>query len=334
MREASLPFLSIIVPTYQRATQIQRLLPWFFAQKIDRQQSELIIVDDGSTDRTWDILEQAAQAQPWLKPLRQKNAGQAAARQRGVEASRGDILLFIDDDMEPASFDFFEQHRQFHAQHKGVALGAILPPPHDPARPAFEYFYEKSIRRQYEDFTAGRIKPAGKHFFSANVSLPKALFLSVGGFDASYRHAEDRELGLRLEHRAQANFAFLPAAAAYHHSPTGLYSSFIRRAELYGAYDLRMALLYPDREDLHPQLVLQSPSPIKRRLAQMVWRWPSLPLFANPLLIRTAVALHRMGLTFLALPCCSVLYTINYVRGYRQSKESTTGRQEGNSHAA
>lgn len=329
------PFLSIIVPTYQRAQQIQRLLPWFFAQKIDRNRSELIIVDDGSSDQTWSILQSAAEAQAWLRPLRQKNAGQAAARQLGVDASRGSVLLFVDDDMEPASPDFFEQHRQFHAkQDAAVAFGAILPPSGDPTRPAFEYFYEKSIRRMYQDFTSGRQTPSGKHFFSANVSLSKELFLSVGGFDPSYRHAEDRELGLRLEHKARAHFAYLPAAGAYHHSPTGLYASFVRRAELYGSYDLKMAKLYPERSDLHPSAVLTHPSPIKRGLAQLVWRWPQIPPFFNEALARSAESFHRMNLTPIAQLICSVLFTINYVRGFRLESQKIETLKKDAPHAA
>ncbi len=330
----STPFLSIIVPTYQRAARLERLLVWLFAQAVNRQRSELIIVDDGSADDTWKVLSHAAEGQSWLRPFRQSNQGQAAARQLGVDNSRGDVLLFLDDDMQPAAPDFFEQHRTFHSKANTVALGGILPPPGDPQRPAFEYFYEKSIRRMYEDFSSGRQKPAGKHFFSANVSLPKRLFLSVGGFDRRYRHAEDRELGLRLEMKAGAQFCYLPAAAAYHHSPTGRYASFIRRAELYGGYDLQMAALYPERLDLHPKSILENPPALKRNLARLIWRFPSLPAQVNQLLVIAAEALHRIGFTVLALPFCSVLYTINYARGLRLASPTTHAPEKDASHAA
>ncbi len=311
-------FLSIIVPTYQRADRLELLLNWLFQQRVDRSTSELIVVDDGSTDSTWDVLTRRAAQDSWLRPLRQDNQGQAVARQKGVDASLGQILLFLDDDMEPTSLDFLEIHRLFHVQTnlKSVAFGAILPPLSLAKRPAFEYFYELSIRKMYEGFTSGKIQPAGQHFYSANVSLSRKLFLAVGGFSSQYRHAEDRELGLRIEQKSDARFHFLEAASAFHHSQTGRFRSFIKRAQLYGEYEFKMSLVYPERFDLHPRMVLRSPNSIKRLLAHATWWLPSLPLLLNGPLVLLAKAFNGIGLLKLATLLCSAIYTLNYVRGY------------------
>lgn len=329
-------FLSVIIPTYQRAKQIERLINWLLQQRVDRATSELIVVDDGSQDETWELLTRYAGKESWLRPLRQENSGQAVARQSGVAASRGEILLFLDDDMEPASPDFLEQHRSFHEKTNlsAVALGSILPPLGFQRRPAFEYFYERSIQKMYESFTSGRVAPAGQHFFSANVSLPKKLFNAVGGFSSEYRHAEDRELGLRIEQQTQARFFYLEGAAAFHHSPTGRYSSFIKRATLYGAYELKMAHIYPERFELHPRMIFRSAHPLKRVLARLTWWLPFLPRLCNGPLVLLAKGFNRLGLTQVAVPLCSVLYTLNYVRGYRQESLAPEAKREGRSHAA
>lgn len=329
-------FLSVIIPTYQRAAQLERQLKWLLQQRVERSSSEVIVVDDGSQDETSALLERYAKEEPWIRPLRQENSGQAVARQSGVAISRGQILLFLDDDMEPATPDFLELHRNFHLKTglSAVALGAILPPLGFQRRPAFEYFYERSIRKMYEGFTSGKTTPSGQHFFSANVSLPKKLFLSVGGFSGDYRHAEDRELGLRIEQRTHARFFFLEGAAAFHHSPTGRFSSFVKRARLYGAYELRMAESYPERFDLHPRMILRHPNPVKRSLAHLVWWLPLLAPLGYAPLVGLAKALNRIGLVGFAIPVCSVLYTLNYVRGYRDESRKKSVPGEDRSHAA
>lgn len=329
-------FLSIIIPTFNRAGSLARQLGWLEAQSIDRAVSELIVVDDGSSDNTWEILTEKAKTLSWLRPLRQTNQGQAAARQYGVRESRGEILLFLDDDMQPATHDFLECHRQFHLHRpvRSFALGAIHPPPDDPPRPAFEYFYEKSIRGLYEQFTRGTLKPSGTHFFSANVSLSKSLFLESGGFDPAYRHAEDRELGLRLEMRFAAPFAFLYQAAAYHHSPTARYESFVTRARLYGEYDWRMAQLYPQRPEIDPRRMLDAQHPLKRMLALFSWKFPNAVKWGNPWLISLAKRLQTWGLLRWAVLMCSSLYVLNYVSGLRQHLDHMNSSQESDSYAA
>ena len=312
-------FLSVIIPTYNRARRLPILLDALFSQDMDHQRSEIIIIDDGSQDSTWALLQATQQSHKdgWLRVLTQSNQGQAAARQYGVREARGNILLFLDDDMEAANGHFLQAHLRFHEQSvfPTVALGAILPPRNNPTRPAFELFYEKSLRNMYEAFQQSRTAPAGVHFFSANVSLPRELFQKAGGFNPEFRQAEDRELGLRLQHKAQAQFVFLAEAAAYHNSQTGKFQGFLQRARLYGHYDLQIALMYPAQASLHPRLMLKSSHPMKRLLARLIWKWPTLAHPLTWILIPFAKLMPRTW----AVAICSMLYCIQYVLGYHQS---------------
>lgn len=314
--------LSVIVPTFNRAKQLDRLLTWLSAQTIDREISELILVNDGSKDDTESVLNAwKERLGSWLLPLHQSNQGQSKARAHAVEKSRGQVLLFLDDDMEPRDVHFLSRHLEFHrgTSRPSVALGAILKPPHNPRRPAFEYFYERSIDRMYEGFLRGEVRPSGEHFFSANVSLPKSLYQISGGFDPRYRHAEDRELGLRLAYKHQAEFRFLPEAAAFHHSLTGRFQAFVARAAAYGHYDWLMAKEHPDFPIPSPDRMLRDPNPVKRLIAQTSYRWPALAPWMNRLLIPMAELSHALGLTPVAIQICSVLYCCNYMSSLGQT---------------
>jgi glycosyltransferase involved in cell wall biosynthesis len=86
----------VVIPAFQSETRIGHTLARL------RQQTfadfEVVVVNDGSIDRTSAIVRQAASADARVRLVEQANAGVAAARNRGIEAARGDLLAFLDDD--------------------------------------------------------------------------------------------------------------------------------------------------------------------------------------------------------------------------------------------
>jgi glycosyltransferase involved in cell wall biosynthesis len=85
--------ITVIIPTFNRRRFITEAVDSVLAQNID--DLEIIVVDDGSTDGTYDILK------PYMKTIRyihQDNRGVSAARNRGVRESRGELLAFLDSD--------------------------------------------------------------------------------------------------------------------------------------------------------------------------------------------------------------------------------------------
>ena len=85
--------MSVIIPCYNRAWALAEAVDSVLAQ--DYNNFELIIVDDGSADNTPDLLDEYTGK---LTLIRQENAGVSAARNRGIESSRGDFLAFLDSD--------------------------------------------------------------------------------------------------------------------------------------------------------------------------------------------------------------------------------------------
>ncbi|MBC7224455.1 MAG: glycosyltransferase family 2 protein, partial [Anaerolineae bacterium] len=93
--ESAAPLVSVITPTYNRAALLPRSMESVLSQ--DFADLELIVVDDGSTDRTPQVVAQFAD--PRLRYIRfAENRGIGAARHAGVEASQGDLIAFNDSD--------------------------------------------------------------------------------------------------------------------------------------------------------------------------------------------------------------------------------------------
>lgn len=94
------PRISVIIPVYNGRETIGRACRSVLAQ--DYPNVELIVVDDGSVDRTYELLEELAKAHGNLVPIRQENGGVSRARNTGIENATGSYLMFLDADDELA----------------------------------------------------------------------------------------------------------------------------------------------------------------------------------------------------------------------------------------
>lgn len=91
--------LSVIVPVYNEEATLGVALKKLFALPIKR--LEVIVVDDGSTDRTPAIIAEASGADQQIRSFRlEQNAGKTAAVRRGIEAAQGSVIVFQDADLE------------------------------------------------------------------------------------------------------------------------------------------------------------------------------------------------------------------------------------------
>ncbi|GBC99886.1 Putative glycosyltransferase EpsH [bacterium HR17] len=98
-----LPFVSVVVPTYNRVGLLLQLLESLPKQTYPKDRFEVVIVDDGSTDETEQVFRAFAQTAPFsVVYLRQPRKGPAAARNLGIRHSRGEIVAFADSDVTVA----------------------------------------------------------------------------------------------------------------------------------------------------------------------------------------------------------------------------------------
>src|ERR1051326_2899654 len=116
--------ISVIIPTYNRRELLARTLDALFRQNVEAHLYEIIVVVDGSTDGTSEMLKRLKPA-CGLAVIEQPNCGQASAMNAGARAAHGEILLFIDDDIlcDP---DLLQHHAAAHASGEGhVVFGPI-----------------------------------------------------------------------------------------------------------------------------------------------------------------------------------------------------------------
>jgi serine acetyltransferase/GT2 family glycosyltransferase len=326
--------LSVIIATYNRSGMITALLGDLLGQDFPLERLEISVTNDGSKDDTSEKLRAykaglAPEVAHRLTLIDQVNQGQAKARQAGVEATRGEVLLFIDDDMRLPDKGFLKSHLRHHTGSvRKVVLGTIVPPRANPPRRAFEYFYERSIDKMYAQFKAPGGRPRGQNLYTGNVSLPRSVFLESGGFSTSYRHAEDKELGLRIEAKTGAEFAWEPEAVSEHFSNTPSFASFGNRAYEYGMADCRIQELYPERLDIGPGPLLTIGGVGRKALCAMFKRSGLLASLFVALSTAAARLFGAMGLRGMAANFSAVVFLARYVRGVVKGKGGRAGAQE------
>lgn len=92
------PRLSIIIPTHNRRDLLRRCLEYLGHQELDPAEFEVIVADDGSSDGTAEMVEGLKTAYG-LSVLRLEKCGKPAARNAGIKRARGEVCLFLDDDV-------------------------------------------------------------------------------------------------------------------------------------------------------------------------------------------------------------------------------------------
>jgi GT2 family glycosyltransferase len=220
--------ISVVVPTYNRATTLARCLDGLAAQTYAER--EIIVVDDGGSESAAEVVSLF----PAMRLVRQTHAGPAAARNRGIEAAAGEIVAFTDDDCLPPS-DWLVRLAEGFCRHPEVAgVGGLLLAPKElrKANPLARFeAYVTQVRHAAgeREILGGFDCPSGG---TNNMAYRREALSAVGGFDESFRYAagEDADLKLRLAQNG-ALFLYLPVAVTHLQSytwPTFRQQQFIR----------------------------------------------------------------------------------------------------------
>ena len=206
--------LSIVLPTYNRLDRLKRVLAALEQQTVSPDQFEVVVVSDGSQDGTNEWLV-SAETPLNLRPHIQENQGVAVARNNGIEQAQADLILFIDDDVVPAP-NLIEEHLKHHSADNVVVLGPMLSPPDFEMNPWVEW-EQAMLMKQYNDMLDGKWEPTARQFYTGNTSIRRQHVVDAGGFDPSFRRAEDVELAYRL-HDMGLKFVFNYEAVGWHYA--------------------------------------------------------------------------------------------------------------------
>jgi glycosyltransferase involved in cell wall biosynthesis/peptidoglycan/xylan/chitin deacetylase (PgdA/CDA1 family) len=205
--------LSVVVPTRnRREVLIPRTLPAMFAQDMPTDEFEIIVVVDGATDGTAQALHEL-QTPCSLQIIEQQNRGPSAARNTGIRAAHGDLLLFIDDDII-CSPQLFRQHVEAHADSEPAVVYGSLSIALDSPLSALKYANDSWYQKYYDHLNAQNgLKLPEDDYLISNSSMPRETLVNCGGFDETMTAKEDYELALRLW-KIGLRFKYLPQATA------------------------------------------------------------------------------------------------------------------------
>jgi glycosyltransferase involved in cell wall biosynthesis len=222
------PLVSVVVPTYNRAHLLRRAIKSVLAQTFS--DFELIIVDDGSTDETNEAVEEFDD--PRIRFIRQPVRGGAnRARNRGIEASRGEWVAFLDSDDEWLPRRLEAQVKRLQQDDPmGATVGYCLIVKHNDltqeTRPSRKSVHEGDV---FDDLLLDRMPKATSAYM-----VKRSALLEVDGFDETMPSRQDIDLWLRLA-QAGNRFAAVSERLVVIHSNHGPRISRDSTAKLRGA---------------------------------------------------------------------------------------------------
>lgn len=227
---------SVIIPAYNAQNTVAQCLDALDKQDVPKINYEIIVVDDGSTDETPDIVQRFP-----VRYFRQSNQGPATARNKGAREARGDIILFTDSDCVPLHNWIEEMARSFDDQTVMAAKGAYLTKQKSlTARFAQVEFEERfEMLKKVESIDMIDTYSAGYR---------KSVFLSLGGFDPSFPVAnnEDTDLSYKMSH-AGFKMVFNPKAIVYHLNHPDSIRKYARLKFWRGYWRMVVYKKYPDK---------------------------------------------------------------------------------------
>lgn len=199
------PLCSLIVPTYRRPAALADCLAALAALDYPRNRLEVIVVDDGGGVPLEPVVEPARDRLD-VRLLSQRRSGPAAARNRGADTARGELLAFTDDDCRPMP-GWLRRLAAEHRQTPGAMLGGHTR--NALVRNPFATTSQLIIDAGYA--WHNRDPAAARFLTSNNMAIPAAGFRALGGFDEGFVTSEDRELcdrwvgsGRRIRYVAEA----------------------------------------------------------------------------------------------------------------------------------
>jgi serine acetyltransferase/GT2 family glycosyltransferase len=254
--------VSVVIPTYNRLTEIRRLVRELDCQSLSPSSFEVIVVDDGSDEDVKAALE-AEDHHFALTVHRRDHGGSAAARQWGAEQARGHLLVFVDDDMHVQA-GFLAAHVRAHAgRDRAAVLGRRRAASSRSRREVIERYRLRMGDRLADDIAQGRVTLTGEYLYTGNLSVATEFFREVGGFDVALRQLDDAELGIRLG-EAGATFVLSEEAFNVHERDPMTRSQWLARARRDGVYWSRVGRKHPGVREASPWHWLEVVHPLSR----------------------------------------------------------------------
>jgi glycosyltransferase involved in cell wall biosynthesis len=224
---------TVVIPTYQRRASLHRVLLGLAVQEWPTDRLEVLVVSDGGDDGSVEMARSFPLRFP-LRVLEQANQGPGVARNLGAVEARHPFVLFLDDDVVPRPRLVAEHARGHGTAANRVVIGPMLEPP--VRLLPWVRWEARMLGQQYRAMEAGEFRPTPWQFYTGNASVRAEVLRRAGGFDPTWKRAEDIELGFRLRDLG-CEFVFNRLAAGLHYA-TRSYRSWLDAAYQYGRNDI------------------------------------------------------------------------------------------------
>lgn len=227
---------SVIVPAYNASKTIEACLNALIHQSVHTMDYEVIVVDDGSTDNTSEIVKRFP-----VKYFRQENRGPATARNKGAQEAKGEIILFTDSDCVPRYNWIEEMVKPFNDSEIIAVKGAY----NTSQRSLTARFAQIEFEERFE-----MLKKADSidmvDTYSAAFRI--GIFWKAGGFDESFPVAnnEDTDLSYKLS-KLRYKMVFNPKAIVYHLNHPDSLKRYVRLKFWRGYWRMVVYKRYPNK---------------------------------------------------------------------------------------
>lgn len=216
------PLISCIIPTFNGERYLREALDSILAQ--DHRPVEIIVADDGSTDRT--IAVTASYGDP-VRYVQQLNQGPAAARNLGWGEARGEFVAFLDQDDLWHPEKLRRQFARFESR-----------PELDVSVTYMRLFWDQAVRVEEENFRRDRRTCDLPGYITGTLLARRSLFETVGGFDPALRHGDSMGWFLRAMEEG-ANIELSSDVLLYHR----IHQSNLSRREISNSRDEFLRIL-------------------------------------------------------------------------------------------
>lgn len=213
------PELSVVICAHNRAPKLQRALETYLEQTLDPERFEMVLINDGSTDQTGEVMRKALGQLRGTYVEHHVNRGLAAAKNSAIGASRGDYIIFVNDDTyaDPHFCERVVDFQKAHAGQKVVGLCYIPFTREMESKIFYRALFDFNLYTPFIGLEEGKPYPFD-HFIGTGTCFPREAFIDENiRFDEGYvtYGAEDLECGYRLAQRGYAVY-YNPRAVIYH----------------------------------------------------------------------------------------------------------------------
>ena len=236
--------ISIVIPTRNRKFKLKQCLNSLFSQEYNKNLFEIIVVDDGSTDGTEDMLANLSKSNFNLRFFVQQNKGPASARNFGVKQARGDIIGFTDNDCVLEKEWISKMVKGHMAQRDIAAIGGFTEVDNCNIKAMISQFLSDGA---IQTAVNGNTKTI--FFPTCNMTIKKEYFNS--GFNELFPlpAGEDLEFFWRL-YKSGAQFSYRKDIRIFHDCHVN-FSSFLKQAYMYGRGNYLVKYMHQDHPLLH-----------------------------------------------------------------------------------